>query len=96
MTLLTLGGDDKTACFSAERYITYADGTQRKHGPISWAFGQALLNTAPHAQWSEILHEMVRLLHAQELPLPFVFHGQPTRAFGVQPTAAAEAGGATP
>lgn len=92
MTLLTLGGDDKIACLTTEWPITGAEGGQRRHGPLSWALAQALLNTAPHALWGEIVYEMVRLLHTQNVPLPFAFHGQPTHAFGIKATTTSEAG----
>ncbi|MCB0127779.1 MAG: hypothetical protein KDE58_36190 [Caldilineaceae bacterium] len=51
------------------------------HGPLSWVFGSALMHNESGARWSEILHEMVQLIHLQQINLELSFHGQPTARF---------------
>ena len=83
VTLLTIGGVEKTACQTGDATITGADGTERRYGRFSWTFGQALLNVPPNASWIAILAEMERLVAGQPWRLPLTFSGQPTRRFGV-------------
>jgi hypothetical protein len=84
VTLLTIGGDEKLACRTADALMTLPDGTQRSYGRFSWTFAQALLNTPPHSSWISILSEMERLAQRQHWDLPLLFHGQPTQAFCVR------------
>ncbi|MGB0388903.1 MAG: hypothetical protein ACPGWR_29120 [Ardenticatenaceae bacterium] len=83
ITLLTIGGEDKTSCRTGDVKISLPDGTTRWHGPLSWLFGQALLNTAPQSTWIQILSEMERLTQEQGWQQPLLFCGQPTQTFGL-------------
>jgi hypothetical protein len=82
VTLLTIGGDVKTACKVKDKTIRLPDGTEREHGPLSWALGQALLNTAPDSNWITIMAEMEHLMQGQGWIPQLSFRGQPTQTFG--------------
>ncbi|MCB0184912.1 MAG: hypothetical protein KDE31_11635 [Caldilineaceae bacterium] len=81
ISYLTLGGVEKTACTTGDVAIELASGETRMHGPLSWVFGSALMHNESGARWSEILHEMVQLIHLQQINLELSFHGQPTARF---------------
>ena len=81
ITLLTIGGDEKTACRVKDVTIHLSDGAERMHGPLSWALGQALTNTAPATSWIGIMAEMERLMQEQGWMQPLLFRGQPTQLF---------------
>jgi hypothetical protein len=83
MTLVTIGGAEKTACLTGETLITEADGRQVRYGQLSWVLGQALLRRAPGSPWGEILQEMTQLIRQQSLVLAVSFHGQITEPVGV-------------
>lgn len=82
MTLVTLGGMEKTACLTGEALITEADGRQVRYGQLSWVLGQALLRCAPGCPWGEILQEMTTLIRQQQLSLVLRFQGQITEPVG--------------
>lgn len=81
-TLLTIGGDKKSACKVQNSKISLPDGTTHEHGPLSWALGQAILNTPPDSNWLAIMVEMERLMQAQGWNPELLFRGQPTQSFG--------------
>ena len=83
MTLVTIGGAEKTACLTGETLITEADGRQVRYGQLSWVLGQAMLHSSSSCPWSEILQEMTNLIRQQQLSLAVSFHGQITEAVGV-------------
>lgn len=83
VTLLTIGGHDKTACRVQDVRIRLPDGSSRPHGPLSWSFAQALINTPATSSWIRILAEMERLMADQGWLQPLLFHGQPTDHFGL-------------
>jgi len=82
MTLVTIGGAEKTACLTGETLITEADGRQVRYGQLSWVLGQALLHRPPGCPWSEILQEMTTLIRRQQLPLAVRFQGEITEPVG--------------
>jgi len=85
ITLLTIGGEEKTACRTDPDFkLTLPEGTTRWHGPFSWLFAQALLNTPPQSNWIRILAEMERLAQEKGRNQPLRFHGQPTQQFGLK------------
>jgi len=81
-TLLTIGGAEKTACKVEDKRIRLPDGTEREHGPLSWALGLALLNTPLVSNWLAIMAEMERLMLGQGWTPQLLFRGQPTQPFG--------------
>ena len=83
MTLLTIGGDNKLACRVRDVQVTYPDGATHWHGPFSWAFAQALLNTPARSSWIRIMVEMESLIQQHGWEQPLLFRGQPTRLFGL-------------
>jgi hypothetical protein len=81
ITLLSVGGEEKASCRTMESFIELPDSTKRKHGRLSWAFAQALLNTPIEASWISIFSEMEHLMRTQGWDQPLLFRGQLTRRF---------------
>jgi hypothetical protein len=78
ITLVTIGGEEKTACKTGDAHITYPDGRRVTHGQLSWALGQALLQCLPGSAWRDILYTMTQLISQQQIALEVQFHGQVT------------------
>ncbi len=83
ITVLTIGGEEKTACRTGEAQVTLPNGDNPWHGLFSWSFAQALLNTPSDSNWIRVLAEMESLIEAQGWEQPLLFHGQPTQQFGL-------------
>ena len=80
MTVLTIGGADKLSCRVKDVRVTALDGTQRLHGPLSWALGTALGAVAVGANWITVLGKMDQVMQAQGWLQPLLFHGPVTDA----------------
>ena len=83
VTLLTIGGEEKLACYAGDALIMVPDGTNRSYGRFSWAFAQALLKSPPYSNWIHILLKMEQLIQVQNWELPLLFRGQPMKSFGL-------------
>ena len=83
VTLLTIGGEEKALCRAGEVLVPAPDGTARPYGRFSWTLARALLNTPPGSSWIAVMAEMERIVAAQGWQQPLLFHGQPTRPFGL-------------
>lgn len=82
--LLTIGGDEKTACRTGEDLLLpSSDGSPSMHGRFSWRLAQALLATPTCSSWIAILAAMERVMPALQGDQPLLFRGQITERFGI-------------